>query len=302
MSENLPSNGRAAASCMIAAMFVVGCIDNFIVFIAETVSIWQFQALRAAIALPLILGLSAFGAGSILPKRFWAVLLRSLFLTISMLFYFGSLAFMPMAQALAGLFTSPIFVLLITALVLGEKIGPIRVIAVSLGFLGILLVLNKGLIDLNIISFLPVLGGVFYALAAVATRQLCEGESTLSLLTMLLVLQFLFGLGALIYLGMEGGDVAPGADGFLTRPWTWSLAAALPWIIIQAVGSILGIGLIFRAYQIGQASYVAVFEYSAFIFGPFFAWLFIGQQIQLLQVAGIACIAAAGVLIARRTL
>ena len=36
MSENLPSNGRAAASCMIAAMFVVGCIDNFIVFIAET--------------------------------------------------------------------------------------------------------------------------------------------------------------------------------------------------------------------------------------------------------------------------
>jgi drug/metabolite transporter (DMT)-like permease len=83
---------------------------------------------------------------------------------------FGSLAFMPMAQALAGLFTSPIFVLLITALALGEKIGPIRVIAVSLGFLGILLVLNKGLIDLNIISFLPVLGGVFYALAAVATR------------------------------------------------------------------------------------------------------------------------------------
>lgn len=77
---------------------------------------------------------------------------------------------MPMAQALAGLFTSPIFVLLITALALGEKIGPIRVIAVSLGFLGILLVLNKGLIDLNIISFLPVLGGVFYALAAVATR------------------------------------------------------------------------------------------------------------------------------------
>ena len=207
-----------------------------------------------------------------------------------------------MAQALAGLFTSPIFVLLITAFALGEKIGPIRVIAVSLGFLGILLVLNEGLIDLNIISFLPVFGGVFYAFAAVATRQLCEGESTLSLLTMLLVLQFLFGLGALIYLGMAGGDVAPGADGFLTRPWTWSLAAALPWIIIQAVGSILGIGLIFKAYQIGQASYVAVFEYSAFIFGPFFAWLFIGQQIQLLQVAGIACIAAAGVLIARRTL
>jgi drug/metabolite transporter (DMT)-like permease len=119
---------------------------------------------------------------------------------------------------------------------------------------------------------------------------------------MLLVLQFLFGSVALIYLGMAGADVAPGADRFLTRPWTWSLAAALPWIIIQAVGSILGIGLIFRAYQIGQASYVAVFEYSAFIFGPFFAWLFIGQQIQLLQVAGIACIAAAGVLIARRTL
>jgi hypothetical protein len=98
MSENLPTDGRAAASCMIAAMFVVGYIDNFIVLLAETVSIWQFQALRAAIALPLILGLSAFGAGSILPKRFWAVLLRSLFLTISMLFYFGSLALWLLCQ------------------------------------------------------------------------------------------------------------------------------------------------------------------------------------------------------------
>ena len=86
------------------------------------------------------------------------------------------------------------------------------------------------------------------------------------------------------------------------RGWVWSINSVLPWIIIQALGAILGIGLIFKAYQIGQASQVAVFEYSALIFGPFFAWLLIGQQVSIIQFLGIALIASAGTIIAIRSL
>ncbi|MDE0765261.1 MAG: DMT family transporter [Amylibacter sp.] len=302
MDKNFAVNNRGAAICMIAAMFILGFTDNFIVFISEVISLWQFQMLRAAIALPLIALIAWVWSISLRPKRFWAVGLRSIFLSVSMVFYFWSLAFIPLAQALAGLFTSPIFILLISGLILRQKIGLFRIVAVSIGFIGIILVVDTKLIDLTFFSFLPVLGGLFYAMAAIATRQLCEGETTLSLLAMLMIVQSVVGAFALTLIALLDPEIPVGTSGFVLRGWVWPISSVLPWIIIQALGAILGIGLIFKAYQIGQASQVAVFEYSALIFGPFFAWLLIGQQVSIIQFLGIALIASAGTIIAIRSL
>ena len=91
MDKAIIINDRGAAISMVAGMLVVGFIDNFIVFISETVGLWQFQITRAAIALPLIVLLAWFGAQTLRPNRLWAVALRSTFLAIAMLFYFWSL-------------------------------------------------------------------------------------------------------------------------------------------------------------------------------------------------------------------
>ncbi|XXK32058.1 DMT family transporter [Rhodobacteraceae bacterium nBUS_24] len=294
-------NDRAAALTMMAAMLVIGCIDNFISLIAIDSGLWQFQVLRSAMGLPLIILASVFGFGTLWALRLWAVALRSFFVAFAMLFYFGSLAFMPLAQALAGLFTSPIFILLITAFILREPVGPARIFAVLLGFIGILLVLDSDWSTLNWISFLPVVGGMFYAMGAVATRQLCEGESTLSMLAMLFIIQAIIGAVALAFLGQFEFSVPEGAAGFIQRGWVWPVSAALPFIFLQAVGSVLGVGLIIRAYQIGTASYVAIYEYSVFISGPFFAWMLFGQTVTALQAGGIILIAAAGIVIAIRS-
>ena len=301
MIKNMSINDRAAALTMMAAMLVIGCIDNFISLIAIDSGLWQFQVLRSAMGLPLIILASFLGFGTLWALRLWAVALRSFFVAFAMLFYFGSLAFMPLAQALAGLFTSPIFILLITAFILREPVGPARIFAVLLGFIGILLVLDSDWSTLNWISFLPVVGGMFYAMGAVATRQLCEGESTLSMLAMLFIIQAVIGALALAFLGQFEFTVLEGAAGFIQRGWVWPVSAALPFILLQAVGSVLGVGLIIRAYQIGTASYVAIYEYSVFISGPFFAWMLFGQTVTALQAGGIILIAAAGILIAIRS-
>ena len=301
MTQNLAINGRSAATTMVAAMAVIGVIDNYIAIISRDVSIWQFMLIRGAIALPFITILSFFGLGTMRPVRTWAVGLRSLFVAISMLFYFGSLSFMPIAQGLAGLFTSPIFILLITAFILKERIGPIRILAVVLGFVGITLVLELDADSLSWVSFIPVFGGFFYAMGSVATRQLCEGESTVSLLSMLLIIQCIMGFFALLILSSYGPKVPDGSEGFLLRGWVWKISQVLPYIALQSAGSILGIGLIIRAYQIGEVSYVAVYEYSVFIFAPLYAWVVFSQGLALVQAAGIGLIAAAGVLITIRS-
>ena len=301
MIKNMSINDRAAALTMLAAMLVIGCIDNFISLIARDAGLWQFQVLRSAMGLPLIILVSFLGFGTLWALRLWAVALRSFFVAFAMLFYFGSLAFMPLAQALAGLFTSPIFILLITAFILREPVGPARIWAVFIGFIGILLVLDSDWSTLSWISFLPVVGGLFYAMGAVATRQLCEGESTLSMLAMLFLIQAIIGALALAVLGQFEFSVPEGAAGFIQRGWVWPVTAALPFILLQAVGSVLGVGLIIRAYQIGTASYVAIYEYSVFISGPFFAWMLFGQTVTALQTGGIFLIAAAGIVIALRS-
>ena len=124
MQVNLYTDGRASALTMIGAMAVIGVIDNYISRIAEYLSIWQFLAVRAVLAIPLVGLLSYFGVGCLRPNRFWAVFVRSLLIAVAMLFYFSSLSLLSMTQGLAGLFTSPMFVLLISALLLQHRIGP----------------------------------------------------------------------------------------------------------------------------------------------------------------------------------
>jgi len=110
-----------------------------------------------------------------------------------------------------------------------------------------------------------------------------------------------FGAIGLVILGLFPAGVAPGADGFVTRGWVWDMAPALPWVVLQAVGSVLGVFLIIRAYQLGDASYVSVFEYSVMIFGPLFAWAVLGQPVGGWQIIGSVLIVLAGVLIALRS-
>jgi drug/metabolite transporter (DMT)-like permease len=298
---DIQTRPMAAALCMIGAMVLLGFVDNFVATVAEEISIWQFLAVRASMAIPLICLMTMMGLGTMRPKRFWAVAVRSLLTATGLMLYFGSLAFMPIAQSLAGLFTSPIFVLLISAFVLKQTIGKWRVIAVAVGFSGILLVLGVQDGAPGWIMMMPVAGGLIYATGSMATRILCSEESTISMLAGIMIVQFIIGTLALVGLTIWSPVVPAGADGFLLRGLVWPIETVFPYIAMQAVISVAGVFLLIRAYQWGEASQVSVLEYSIMIFGPFFAWLLMGQSITPTMIAGIALIMIAGGIIAVRS-
>jgi drug/metabolite transporter (DMT)-like permease len=291
----------AAALCMLGAMALLGFVDNYVATIATEVSVWQFLTVRMVMAVAFIAVLSWAGLGTMKPIRWWAVGLRSGLVAVGMLLYFGSLAFMPIAQSLAGLFTSPIFVLLMTVLVLKQKIGPWRIIAVAIGFSGILLVLGVQDGAPGWIMLMPVAGGFFYAMGSLATRLLCAEESTLSMLAGIMTSQAILGIIALVTLAVWNPEVPDGAAGFLLRGWVWPIPSIFPYIALQAFVSVAGVFLLIRAYQWGEASQVSVLEYSIMIFGPFFGWLLMGQIITPTMIAGIALIMVAGGIIAVRS-
>ncbi|PCH75153.1 MAG: hypothetical protein COC12_01705 [Rhodobacteraceae bacterium] len=289
-----------AAMTMVAAMAIIGVIDNFIPRLAVEIGLWQFHLIRALIAVPLIVMMSWLGLGTLAPHRLWAVAVRSALVAVAMLFYFSALALMSIAQALAGLFTSPIFILLISAIFMRQRIGLWRVLAVAVGFVGILFVLQPDPGDFDLKVLIPVAGGLFYALGALSTRTLCAHESTIAMLLGLLIALGLSGALGLLVLGFFPMETVPGPDGFVTRGWVWPMWQAIPWVFVQAFGSVAGVFLIIKAYQLGDPSHVSVYEYSVMIFGPLFAWVAFGQQVSFWQVIGIALIALAGGIIAVR--
>lgn len=301
MNSQIEDRTLTAALLMVAAMAIIGVIDNFIVRLAEHIGLWQFHFTRALMALPLVAVLSLLGLGQMRPRRVWAVALRSLLIAVAMLFYFSALALMPIAQALAGLFTSPIFILLFSALVMGHRIGPWRILAVAVGFAGILFVLQPDPQNFDWSVLIPVAGGFFYALGSIATRSLCAEESTVSLLAGMWIMLGLMGAVGLSVLAVLPLSSAPGPDGFVTRGWIWPMTQALPWVVLQAIGSVCGVFLIIKAYQLGEPSYVSVFEYSVMIFGPLFAWVAFAHPVGGWQIVGIVLIACAGAIIAIRS-
>ena len=127
----------------------------------------------------------------------------------------------------------------------------------------------------------------------------CAEETTLSLTAGFFAALGIFGLiGVLI---VPGIGAEAGAAGFILRNWGPLDAPMLFWIAVQAVGSLIGIALIFRGYLLGEASHVAVFEYSLLVFASFWAWVLWGQSMGPLALAGMALIAIAGSVIALRS-
>lgn len=291
---------KAAAFILIYA-FIIGFTDNFVRMIAADGGLWQFHATRTLFAC-LIIGLVARPLGlKLRPKRLGAVVARSLIHGCAMVIYFGCLAFLSVAEVAAGLFTAPIFVLLISRFIYGHHIGPFRILAVMVGFVGVMLVLGLGAgAVISPTLMLPIAAGALYALGNVATREWCNGESAETLLMGFFLALGAFGLIGMAILGMWQPDVPAGEDGFVLRGVVWPTGSFLFWTFVQAAGSLLAVGLMVKAYQIAEASRVAVFEYVILPMSAIWSWVLWGDLISLQAVVGMALIFGAGLIIAAR--
>lgn len=290
-----------AAFLIMSAMAWFGLIDNFVRLVAEGAGLWQFQLMRGVVALVGLGAIALVTGYSLKPKRRRNVYARSVVSSGALVLYFACLGIMPIAQAVAGLFTSPIWVILISVVFFGEKVGPRRIFAVVIGFTGAVLALGGGAGELSLVSLLPILAGAAYATGNMATRRWCEGETTLSLLTGYTVMITVWGaVGLMVVTWMAVPDVG-GPAGYVTRGWVAPVGVFLVLIFVHGFGSLLGVGLTIRAYQAADATFVSVFENTLLVFATIWAAVLWGEFPTPLMIVGLLMIAASGIIIAIRT-
>ena len=283
------------------AMFILAYTDNVFDQIADTSSVWQFHTLRTLIMLPILIGISFITGHSLIPRRWAPTILRGAFLGIGMIVYFGALGILPIAQVGAGLFTSPMWILIYAVLFSGARVGIFRIFAMLFGFAGVLLILKPDPANLQILSLIPIIAGAFYGLGMFATGRWCSTENTLVLTASMFISLGILGALGLTYFTLFPTEVSDPALQFITRGWTPPTPILWKTLAMQIAGPLIAIGLITRAYQIGDASYVVIFEYTFLIFAALWGYILFGAKLDTLSILGVAMIITSGLVISLRS-
>ncbi len=279
-------------------MLILALADNYVRFISKDIGLWQFHLIRSIIAVPAMIFYASLSGYDIWPKNLKLVLIRTVILICAMFIYFGSLAFFPISHVAAGLFTSPIFVIIFSVLFLGEQLYFSRVLAIFLGTVGIFLVLGISWLDLAFFNTVPIIAGAFYALSSLTLRRWCSDESTSSIMLM-----FFLGMGivaAIIVIFIEANsffEIHIGSKSFLNSPLKMPAQETFFIILFHAAASILGGILITAGYQRGETSFVSIFEYSFLFFATLWAYIVFGEVVSISIFFGLVLIMSSGFLI-----
>ncbi len=291
-----------AAALLSASMFLMSFIDTLVRAVSDDITVWQFHLIRALFALPVVaVAAMVFNEGTLRQKRPFWVCFRAVMMAVSMLFFFGSIPMMPMAQATAGLFTAPLFVLSFAALFLGEQVGWRRACAVLVGFTGVLVILQPFQAGIQWLSIMPVIAGAFYAFCVIITRQKCRDESPFALL---FANFFAFGLMGLIGavaltvfpVGVDRLEAAP----FIFGGWSIPSLEVVGTMAGLALGAVIGVGGLTRAYQLAESSFLTLFDYTHVIGASIFAYLLWSEVPPPEAIIGVIMIVGAGMYLALR--
>ena len=289
----------AAAGLILIYALLIGFTDNFVQIIATDAGLWQFHLTRSCMAMALLGVVALAFRRRLRPVNLRAVAARSAIHGSAMVIYFGALAFLPVALVAAGLFTAPIFVLLIGALAYGHRIGAVQIAAVLLGFVGVVLVLGpEAMSGASLAALLPVLAGALYAMGNIATREWCGAETAETLLAGFFVALGVIGALGMIWLTIWPLNVPQGPEYFLQRGPVWPTFDFWIWTFVQAAGSLLGVGLMIRGYQITSAAKASVLEYVILPASAFWSYVIWGQTLGWMAWTGMGLIVVAGTVIA----
>ncbi len=208
--------------------------------------------------------------------------LRGLILLIANICFFYSISVISLAKALTLAFIAPLIVTSFSPFFLGEKVGYRRWLAVIIGFVGSLVVIRPGFVEINLASIAALITGVMYGFYLIITRKLSSSDNPL--LTLLLT-------------GVVGAIIIS-----LIMPIVWVQPSLTQWSLMAAVGIFACIGHFFLILSLkyADASKLAPFSYFEIITNIIIGYYFFGDFPDKWTFLGLFIIVSAGIYIFRR--
>ena len=208
--------------------------------------------------------------------------IRGLFEVMTALFFFTGLILMPVSNVYTLLMTNPFFVTIFAFIFLKEKVGFRRWSAVTLGFIGVLIVINPQNMQFGYLFILPIIAAIFLTIRDIATKGIANENNSFEIIFVTSVLMTLFsGIGSI----------------FLDFNITFN---QIPKIFISSI--FLSIAYLFSVMTVYYAplSLTASARYSVIIFGMIFGYLLLGEVPSYTMIIGAIFISLSGLFVIKR--
>ncbi|MGH1577169.1 DMT family transporter [Planktotalea sp.] len=272
---------RELAPELRAAIWMIGSIVSFSFmavagrWLAEGYDTFEIMLYRSITGVIVVLGVaSALGTlGQITRRSAPIQIVRNLFHFAGQNLWFFAITVIPLAQVFALEFTSPIWVLVLSPIFLGERLTQPRIIAAVLGFIGILIVTRPGATPINIGVITAALAAICFALTGLLTKRLTRTESLTCILAYLTVTQAVFGL------------ICAGYDGDIALP----TAQSAPLLALVGLAGLIAHLCLTKALSIAPATVVMPIDFTrlpliavvgVMVFGEALdLWVFVGAAL-----------------------
>ena len=208
--------------------------------------------------------------------------MRGIALLASSLFFISGLRFLPIAEASATGFVSPLFVTALSIVFLSERVGLRRWIATALGLIGVLIILRPGTSAFHPAAFFPIVSALAWACTLIMTRMMSGREHALTTMTWSSIagIAVLTALVPLVWVAPTWHDIAFG--------------------ILIGVASTAGQWIVVLAFRYADASVLAPFSYTQLLWVSILGFVIFGEVPDLWTVVGAAFIVGSGLYTAHR--
>ena len=209
-------------------------------------------------------------------------LMRAMALLASSLLFISGLRFLPIAEASATSFVSPLFVTALSIFLLGENVGLRRWVATAVGLIGVLIILRPGSSAFHPAAFFPIVSAFAWACTLIMTRMMSGRERAVTTMTWSSIagLCILSALVPLVWVAPSWHDVLFG--------------------ILIGVASTAGQWIVVLAFCYADASVLAPFSYTQLLWVSLLGFLIFGEVPDVWTVTGAAIIVASGLYTAHR--
>ena len=270
--------------------------DVIIKSLSDGYAVTQIVVMRGLFALPMVAVAVRW------ENRSWRLrvgpiglqMARSAAAFTSYVMYYMALATIGLAQTSAVTFSTPIFVTILAPLFLGERIGWPRWLAVSVGLVGVLVIVRPGSAVFEPAVILALLAAVSYASAIILTRKLGPHTNGGSMTLISVVFFIAAGLAlGLVVTPFESSSAHP-SIAFLFRDWIRPDGS--DWLLLMGIGAISGVGFfaLSQAYRLAEASLVTPFEYTYLPWAVLWGWVFFDALPDTATWIGLVLIVGAG--------
>nr|WP_074257627.1 DMT family transporter [Vannielia litorea] len=221
-------------------------------------------------------GLATGRMGQVTTRQLHLHFARNLFHFAGQNLWFFAIAMAPLAQVISIEFTSPIWVILLAALFLGERFTVMKLVTALMGFAGVLIVARPDFANLDPGLTAAAAAAVGFALTAVFTKILTRQASVLCILFYITTMQAVFGL----ICGFWDGEMA------------WPSSELLPFVGLIGVAGLTAHSCLTRALSLAPASIVMPMDFLRLPLLAFVGMAFYDESLDLWVVLGAALILA----------